>query len=84
MLGAGMRDSCLRCRLSIVLLVLHRDCVVFCATEAVVLTVMLLSLPLRCQPICVDLTETCSLVSRREKAEAFIAALMCLLSRAVI
>ena len=62
MLCAGMRDSCLRCRLRIVLLVLHRDCVVFCATEAVVQTVMLLSLPLRCQ---VDLGDTVSKAIKR-------------------
>ena len=38
----------LRRRLGSVLYLPHRVCAVFCATEAVALTVMLLSLPLRC------------------------------------
>ena len=61
---------------------LHRVCAVFCATETAALTVMLLSLPLRCQQNCVDLTGTLSLVCSREKAATLIASLMWLLSRA--
>ena len=60
-LSAEMLVSFLRRRLGSVLLVLHRDCVVFCATEAAALTVMLLSLPLKCQKNCVDLTGILSL-----------------------
>ena len=48
-----MLVSFLRRRLGSVLYLLHRVCAVFCATEAVALTVMLLSLPLRCQQNCV-------------------------------
>ena len=61
-LSAEMLVSFLRRRLGSVLLVLHRDCVVFCATETAALTVMvmLLSLPLRCQQNCVNLTGTLS------------------------
>ena len=70
-LSAEMLVSFLRRRLSSVLYLLHRVCAVFCATEAAALTVMLLSLPLRCQQNCVDLTGTLSLVCSREKAEAF-------------
>ena len=70
-LSAEMLVSFLRRRLGSVLLVLHCDCVVSCATEAAALTVMLLSLPLRCQQNYVDLTGTLSLVCSREKAEAF-------------
>ena len=55
-------------------------CAVFCATEAVALTVMLLSLPLRCQQNCVDLTGTLTLVCSREKAVTLIASLMWLTS----
>ena len=66
-LSAEMLVSFLRRRLGSVLLVLHRDCVVFCATEAAALTVVLLSLPLRCQQNCVDITGTLSLVCSREK-----------------
>ena len=40
------------------------------------LTVVLLSLPLRWQQNCFDLTRILSLVCRREKAEASIAAFM--------
>ena len=69
-LSAEMLVSFLRRRLGSVLLVLHCDCVVSCATEAAALTVMLLSLPLRCQQNYVDLTGTLSLVCSREKAEA--------------
>ena len=43
--AAEMLVSFLRRRLGSVLLVLRRDCVVFCATEAVALTVMLFALP---------------------------------------
>ena len=81
-LSAEMLVSFLRRRLGSVLLVLHRDCVVFCATETAALTVMLLSLPLRCQQNCVDLTGTFSLVLCRQKAEALIASLKWLPSRA--
>ena len=68
-LSAEMLASFLRRRLGNVLLVLHRDCVVFCATETAALTVMLLSLPLRCQQNCVGLTGTLSLwsVAAKEK-----------------
>ena len=69
-LSAEMLVSFLRRRLGSVLLVLHCDCVVSCVTEAAALTVMLLSLPLRCQQNYVDLTGTLSLVCSREKAEA--------------
>ena len=75
-LSAEMLVSFLRRRLGSVLLVLHRDCVVFCATEAAALTVMLLSLPPSCQQNCVDLTGTLSRVCSREKAETLIASLM--------
>ena len=75
-LSAEMLVSFLRRRLGSVLLVLHRVCVVFCATEAAALTVMLLSLPLSCQHNCVDLTRTLSLVCSREKAETLSASLM--------
>ena len=70
-LSAEMLVSFLRRRLGSDLLDLHRDCVVFCATETAALTVMLLSLPLPCQQNCVDLTGTLSLVCSREKAIAF-------------
>ena len=79
---AEMLVSFLRRRLGSVLLVLRRDCVVFCATEAAALTVMLLSLPLRCQQNCVDMTGIPSLVCSREKAATLIASLMWLPSRA--
>ena len=55
-LSAEMLFSFLRRRLGSVLLVLHRVCVVFCATEAAALTVMLLSLPLRSQTEAAALT----------------------------
>ena len=71
-----------RRRLGSVLYLLHRVCAVFCATEAVALTVMLLSLPLRCQQNCVDLTGTLSLACSRGKQETWIASLMWLPSRA--
>ena len=48
-LSVEMLVSFLRRRLGSVLYLPHRVCAVFCATEAVALTVMLLSLPLRCQ-----------------------------------
>ena len=47
-LSEKMCVSFLRRRLGSVLYLLHRVCAIFCATEAVALTVMLLSLPLRC------------------------------------
>ena len=47
-LSEEMFVSFLRRRLGSVPNLLHRVCAVFCATEAVALTVMLLSLPLRC------------------------------------
>ena len=50
-LSEKMCVSFLRRRLSSVLHLLHRVCAIFCATEAVALTVMLLSLPLRCPGI---------------------------------
>ena len=68
-LSAEMLVSFLRRRLGNVLLVLHRDCVVFCATETAALTVMLLSLPLRCQQNCVGLTGTLSLWSVAAKEQ---------------
>ena len=55
-LSAEMLVSFLRRRLGSVLLVLHCDCVVSCATEAAALTVMLLSLPLRSQTEAAALT----------------------------
>ena len=54
-LSEKMFVSFLRRRLSSVLHLLHRVCAIFCATEAVALTVMLLSLPLCCQQNCVVL-----------------------------
>ena len=54
--AAEMLVSFLRRRLGSVLYLLHRVCVVFCATEAAALTVMLLSLQLRCWHNCADLT----------------------------
>ena len=81
-LSADMLDSFLRRRLGGVLHVWHHVCVVCCATEAAALTVMLLSLPLRCQQNCVDLTGTFSLVLCRQKVEALIASLKWLPSRA--
>ena len=54
-LSEEMFVSFLRRRLGSVLYLLHRVCAVFCATEAVALTVMLLSLPLCCQQNCVVL-----------------------------
>ena len=48
---------------------LRRVCVVFCATETAALTVMLLSLPLRCQQNCVGLTGTLSLWSVAAKEQ---------------
>ena len=50
-LSEKMCVSFLRRRLGNVLYLLHRVCAIFCATEAVALTVMLLSLPLRCPGI---------------------------------
>ena len=75
-LSAEMLVSFLQSRLGCVLLILHRHCVVFSATEAAALTVMLLSLPPSCQQNCVDLTGTLSRVCSREKPETLIASLM--------
>ena len=75
-LSAEMLVSFLRRRLGSVLLVLHCDCVVSCATEAAALTVMLLSLQLRCWHNCADLTgaisSLCLLLQKGSSIDCFI------------
>ena len=79
-LSAEMLVSFLRRRLGSVLLVLHRHCVVCCATEAAALAVMLLSLPLRCQQNCVGLAGALSCLWACE-TEAVVASSTCLSAR---
>ena len=79
-LSVEMLVSFLRRCLGSVLLVLHRHCVVCCATEAVALAVMLLSLPLRCLQHCVDLAGALSCPWACE-TEAVVASSTCLSAR---
>ena len=79
-LSAEMLVSFLQSRLGCVLLILHRHCVVFSATEAAALTVMLLSLPLRCLQHRVDLAGSLSCLWACE-TEAVVASSTCLSAR---